>query len=90
MDQDQRNDAPIRKPAPPQIDPKKFVGGDHLEKIKSILRDVDEFAAGVKERGKTFGETMDIFREKVVKFGEVVDLFQKVVEKLEDGNGKVA
>lgn len=64
---------PIRlKPVPPKIDPKKFVLGENIEKLKNLIGDVDEFAQNVKRRGQQIENALDDFQKFVQKFGEVV------------------
>ena len=92
MDQAQPQQVqPAKRPALPPIDPKKFVGGENVERLKALLREVDGFSAGVKERCDGLGKTLDLLHVHVVKFGEVVDLFEKAVKRLEGfGDGRVA
>jgi hypothetical protein len=83
--------SPPKRPVPPLIDPKKFIpGGEHIEKLKGLLRDVDEFTGTVKEKGKKLDETLDMFDKAVLKFSDVVERLGRVVEKMEDANGQGA
>lgn len=81
--------SPPKRPVPPLIDPKKFIpGGEHIEKLKGLLRDVDEFTGTVKEKGKKLDETLDLLHRTVLKFSDVVDKLGRVVEKMEGANGQ--
>ena len=71
---------PPKRPVPPQIDPKKFMGGENLERLKSMLKDVEGFAETVKEKGKKLEETLDKFDGFVQKFGETVEHARKVFQ----------
>lgn len=83
--------SPPKRPVPLLIDPKKFIpGGEHIEKLKGLLRDVDEFTGTVKEKGKKLDETLDMFDKAVLKFSDVVERLGRVVEKMEDANGQGA
>lgn len=82
--------SPPKRPVPPPIDPKKFIGGENIEKLKSLIKDVDEFTVNVKDKSKHLSETLDMFRENVVKFGEVVDAIKRVTEKMEGKNGSAS
>ncbi len=79
---------PPKRPIPSPIDPKKFVGGENIEKLKSLLKDVDEFASTVKSKGEQLTKTLDLFHSVVVRMGEVVERFDKVVGKMEGQNGR--
>ncbi len=63
-----------------KIDPKKFVGGENLEKLKGLLKDVDGFTSKVKEKATEVEETFDRLRTFTDKFGQTVDHMHKVVE----------
>jgi hypothetical protein len=89
MDQ-QAQAVPQKRPVPVPIDPKKFIGGENIEKLKSLLRDVDEFTSSVKDKSKQLSDTLDLFRENVVKFGDVIDTIKRVAEKMEGKNGQAS
>lgn len=79
---------PPQRPAITPIDPKKFIGGENIEKLKTLLKDVEGFASTVKDKGEQFTKTLDLFHSVVVRMGEVVERFDKVVGKMEDQNGR--
>lgn len=82
---------PPKRLIPPPADPKKFIpGGEHIEKLKGLLRDVDGFTETVKEKGKKLDETLDLLQRTVMKFSDVVERFGRVVEKMEGANGQGA
>jgi hypothetical protein len=78
---------PVKRPVPPPIDPQKFLGGANVEKLKNMLKDVEEFTASVKVKGAKFTETLDMLHTVTVRFAEVVERMDRVISKMEEKNG---
>jgi len=72
--------APKRRPSPVKIDPKKFVGGENLEKVKRMLRDLEEFTTSAKPKVAKVEETFDRFGKVVEMFGDTVLNFQRLIQ----------
>lgn len=87
MDQPQ---APPKKPVLTKIDPEKFLGGPSIEKLKTMLKDVEEFASIVKTKSAGLGVTLDLLHDTVVKFSSIVERMDRIVGSMEDKNGKVS
>ncbi len=72
--------APVPRPRPQPIDPKKFLGGQNVEKLKGLIKDVETFVDTVKGKSKEAEDTFDDLKKFVGKFGETVDFMGVVVE----------
>jgi ABC-type transporter Mla subunit MlaD len=69
---------PTKRMLPPMADPKKFLGGENLEKLKGLLRDVESFASTVKDKGEKVEQTLERLDSFVTKFGQTIDHAAKV------------
>ena len=64
---------------PEMIDPSKFVGGKNVERLKSLLQDVESFAKGVKPKLEQAEEIINRFGDVVTKFDENMTVFGKLI-----------
>jgi hypothetical protein len=62
------------------IDPKKFLGGENLEKLKGMFRDADGLINVIKNKSPEVMQTFERLKEFTNKFGETVEFMHEVAE----------
>ena len=71
---------PRRRPVPTKIDPKKFVGGENLERVKGMIRDLEEFTTKMKPKVEKVEQTFERFDKVVEMFGDTLLNFQRLIQ----------
>lgn len=63
-----------------KVDPKKFAGGENIEKLKRMLGDIESFMSGAKDRINQVEGILERVDEVSQRWGKTVEAFGKIVE----------